>query len=193
MSLMLGGLANAANPEWNLKKSRDGITAYTAKLENNDHLAFKGEAVIPAATLEQTIAVIRDVTHLDQWLYTCYEPKLLKDEDEHSSLIYMKNHTPTFFVAERDLVLRLSVEREADGLAHITLTGLPDAMPEVKSYVRVPYFLGKWDLEQVPEGVRAIYSGVIDPGGGLPATISNMMVVDTPFETLKNLVAFMAR
>ena len=183
----------AAELDWKLKKSRNGVSAYTAKMENNDHLAFKGETLLQGRTLDQVIAVMRDVPNLDQWLYTCYEPVILQEEEGMSRIVHMKNSTPTFLVAERDLVLRQAIERTSPTTAVMTLTGLPDQMPPQKSFVRIPYFDGKWEFEQTADGVRAIYSGVIDPGGGLPASITNMMVVDTPFETLKNLTAFMAR
>ena len=193
MSMMLGGSALAADLEWTLKKERDGIRAYTAKLQNNDHLAFKGEAVLKGQTLDRVIAVMRDVNTLDKWLHTCYDPETVQEEEGLSRIVYMKNHTPTFLVAERDLVLRQKIERTSPTTAHVTLTGLPTAVPEKKSFVRIPFFDGQWELEQTTDGVRAIYSGVIDPGGGLPTTITNMMVIDTPFETLKKLNAFLQR
>jgi len=193
MSLLWGQSALAGEPEWTLKKSRDGIKAYTAKLDNNDHLAFKGETVLKGKTLDQVITVMRDVPNMDKWLHTCYEPVILQEEEGLSRIVHMKNSTPTIFVAERDLVLRQAVERTSDTTARMKLTGLPDQIPPQKSFVRIPYFEGLWEFEQTSEGVRTVYSGVIDPGGGLPTSITNMMVVDTPFETLKNLSRYMGR
>lgn len=193
VSMSWGQSVLGAEVEWTLKKSRDGVSAYTARLDNNDHLAFKGEALLPGQTLDQVIAVMRNIDSLDQWLHTCYDPVIVQEEEGLSRIVHMKNHTPTFLVAERDLVLRQKIERTSSSTAHVTLTGLPDAFPLQKSFVRIPFFDGRWELEQTADGVRAVYSGVIDPGGGLPASITNMMVVDTPFETLKKLIAFMAR
>ena len=182
-----------AELEWTLKKSRDGIQAFTARIENNDHLAFKGETVVADKTIDDVLAVMRDVPNMDKWLHTCYDPEILQDEDSLTRIIHMKNHTPTFLVAERDLILRQSITRSSPTTAEITLTGLPEQMPVQKSFVRIPYFDGRWEFEQTSAGLRIVYSGVIDPGGGLPVSITNMMVVDTPFETLKKLVAFMSR
>jgi hypothetical protein len=193
MGTLLGQTGLAAELDWKLKKSRDGISAWTARLDNNDHLAFRGETLLRGKTLDQVITVMRDVSGMAQWLHTCYDPVILQEEEDMSRIVHMKNHTPTVFVAERDLVLRQQLERTSPTTARLTLTGLPDYLPPQKSFVRIPFFDGKWEFEQTVDGVRAVYSGVIDPGGGLPASITNMMVVDTPFETLKNLSRFLAR
>lgn len=193
MGALWGQVGVAAEPDWQLKKSRDGISAWTARLENNEHLAFKGETLLRGKTLDQVIEVMRDVPGMAQWLHTCYDPVILQEEEGMSRIVHMKNHTPTVFVAERDLVLRQQLERTSPTTARLTLTGLPDHLPKQKNFVRVPFFDGKWEFEQTVEGVRAVYTGVIDPGGGLPTSITNIMVVDTPFETLKNLSRFMAR
>lgn len=195
--LMAGMLAGqgafGADLDWKLKKSRNGINAYTAKMANNDHMAFKGETLLKGKTLDQAIAVLRDVPHMDQWLHTCYEPKLVQDENPATRIIYMKNNTPTFLVAERDLVIRQVVERTSPTTAVITLTGVPDLYPRQDGFVRVPFFDGKWEFEQNADGVRAIYTGMIDPGGSMPTSITNMLVVDTPFETMKKLAAYMGK
>src|SRR5690606_36283242 len=142
MSMMLGGSALAADLEWTLKKERAGIRAYTAKLQNNDHLAFKGEALLKGQTLDRVIAVMRDVDTLDQWLHTCYDAEPVQEEEGLSRIVYMKDHTPTFLVAERDLMLRQKIERTSPTTAHVTLTGLPAAVPEKKSFVRISFFDG---------------------------------------------------
>lgn len=191
MSMLWGATALADEPDWTLKKSRDGVSAYTAKLDNSDHLAFKGETLLRGKTLDQVIEVMRDVPGMAKWLHTCYDPVILQEEEGLSRIVHMKNSTPTFLVAERDLVLRQSIERPTPTTAVMKLTGLPDRLPRQKSFVRIPFFDGQWEFEQTPEGVRTVYSGVIDPGGGLPSSVTNMMVVDTPYETLKNLSRLM--
>lgn len=189
----LWGPALADDVAWTLKKSRDGVTAYTAKLDNSDHLAFKGETLLRGKTLDQVIEVMRDVPGMAKWLHTCYDPVIVQEEEGLSRIVHMKNSTPTFLVAERDLVVRQTITRTSDTTAQLILTGLPDHLPKQKGFVRIPFFDGKWEFEQTAEGVRTVYSGVIDPGGGLPASVTNMMVVDTPFETLKKLAKVMGK
>lgn len=193
MTALWGQTALADGLDWTLKKSRQGINAYTARVANSDHLAFKGETVLQGQTLERVLDVMRDVPGMADWLHTCYEPVILQEEEGLSRIVHMKNSTPTFLVAERDLVVRQTLERTSDTTARLILTGLPDYLPRQKGFVRIPFFDGKWEFEQTAEGVRTVYSGVIDPGGGLPASISNMMVVDTPFETLKKLTRVMEK
>ncbi len=193
MALFLSQLSFAdADLKWEEKKSKNGIAAYTAEVENSVHLAFKGETVMKGVTLEKMIGIMRDVPGMANWLHTCYEPSIVREEEGLSRIVWMKNSTPTVLVSDRDLVLRQNLIRTSETSARLELTGLPKELPESKGLVRIPYFKGEWTFDETDAGLKVTYSGVIDPGGALPAFVTNAMVVDTPFETLKKLrrVAF---
>lgn len=188
MALFLSQLSFADNDlKWEEKKSKNGIVAYTAEVENSVHLAFKGETVMQGVTLDQMIEIMRDVPGMANWLHTCYEPSIVREEEGLSRIVWMKNSTPTVLVSDRDLVLRQNLIRKSATSATLELTGLPKELPESKGFVRIPYFKGEWTFDETDAGLKVTYSGVIDPGGALPAFVTNAMVVDTPFETLKKL------
>lgn len=188
MSLLFSQLS-FANTElnWEEKKNKNGIVAYTAVVDTSANLAFKGETVMKGVSLNQMIEIMRDVPGMAKWLHTCYEPRILREEDNLSRIVHMKNSTPTVLVSDRDLVLRQQVIRTSPTSARLELNGLPKEMPETKGFVRIPYFKGEWAFDETDAGLKVTYSGVIDPGGALPAFVTNALVVDTPYESLKKL------
>lgn len=178
-----------ANTElvWEEKKNKNGIVAYTAEVDTSANLAFKGETVMKGVSLDQMIEIMRDVPGMAKWLHTCYEPRVLREENAMSRIVHMKNATPTVLVSDRDLVLRQQIIRTSPTSARLELNSLPKEMPATKGFVRIPYFKGEWAFDETDAGLKVVYSGVIDPGGALPTFVTNALVIDTPYESLKKL------
>ena len=173
--------------DWVLDKERLGIKTYTKKIAGSKHLAFKGVLTMDA-TIDQLVSVMRDVPSMEGWLHTSYDPALVSRESETSSIIYMKIHTPTFLVAERDLVLRQEINRIGPDYAYIQLIAAPEAKDLMDDYIRIDGFSGRWDFEKISgEQVKVTYEGMVDPGGYFPAAVANLMVTETPYETLRKL------
>lgn len=187
LGIFMSQMGFSADLDWQVKKNKDGIVAYTAHIESSANLAYRGETVMSGVTLDKMISIMRDVPGMSKWLHTCYQPRILKEEEGLSRIIHMRNSTPTFLVGERDLVLRQTITRTSEKSAKIRLTGLPNEIPSEKGFVRIPYFDGEWTFDETEQGLKVIYSGRIDPGGALPAIVTNAMVIDTPFETLRKL------
>lgn len=179
--------ASAAQPDWALQKSAQGVKVYTARSEKSDHLAYRAETLIPGRSVDDVLTVMRDVPGLVNWLHTCYDPALVAQEGDDINIVYMKNESPSFLVSERDLVIRQTFKRLSPETATVELTGLPDRVPPQKGFVRIPLFEGGWLIEQQGSDVKVVYSAVMDPGGAVPASVSNMMVVKMPFETVRKL------
>ena len=179
--------ALAAEPDWSLEKSAQGINVYTAHTEKTSHLAFRAESVIPGRSVNDVLTVIKDVPGLVNWLHTCYEAEQVALEGDAVQIIYMKNESPALLVSERDMVLRMEIQRQTADKAAVILTGVPERLPAKKDFVRIPMFEGGWTLENVGNDVKVVYSAVMDPGGSVPAAVSNMMVVKMPFETVRKL------
>lgn len=172
--------------EWNLAKDKKGIRAYTRVVSNSDHLQFKSEGVVNAS-IENIVHLMRDVNVMDKWLHTCYEPTIANEVNAFTRLIHMKNETP-FIVKDRDLVLIQRMIRISDDIVIIELVGKPDTIAKNNKYVRIPVFQGAWRFTRVGENKTNVeYYGHVDPGGAIPAFITNAILIDTPYESISNL------
>lgn len=178
--------AFANTNEWNLVKDKNGIQAYTRSVPNSDHLQFKSEGVVKT-NIASLVYLMRDMEVMDRWLHTCYEPVLVEESDKATRLIHMKNETP-FVVKDRDLVLTQKMIKVSDTKVLIELAGKPESLEKNSKYVRIPMFHGAWRLTQIDQDSTNVeYFGHIDPGGAIPAFITNSMLVDTPYESIRKL------
>ena len=68
------------------------------------------------------------------------------------------------------------------------MTAVPDALPENKDYVRVRQLEGAWNIMPLSENrCRVVFRLHIEPGGEIPSWLANIAVIDTPYNTLKNM------
>ena len=76
----------------------------------------------------------------------------------------------------------------ASSTVQIRSRAVPDLLPEKKGHIRVAMVDSRWDLKPLPGNlVEVSYFLHSDPGGQIPAWLINSMVIDQPFNTLRNL------
>jgi hypothetical protein len=60
-------------------------------------------------------------------------------------------------------------------------------VPPVKGYVRGE-FNGHWKFTKVDDYIVEVeYQGLTNPGGNVPASLANLVVVDVPYKTMINI------
>lgn len=176
----------SASSEWELVKDKSGIRAYTKSVSDSNHLKFKGVSEVNAS-LESIVYLMRDMDVMSKWLHSCYDPVVVSESDTATRLIHMKNETP-FIVKDRDLVLTQRMIQVNEGRVIVELVGKPGAIEEASGFVRIPLFNGAWQFTRIDEGKTKVeYYGHIDPGGAIPAFITNSMLIDTPYESIRKL------
>ena len=58
-----------------------------------------------------------------------------------------------------------------------------------RGIVRLTDALTSWTFRPVEGGIRVISDAHVDPGGPLPAWITNVLLVDAPFQTMTRMHA----
>jgi hypothetical protein len=173
--------------EWRLRKDNDGIAIYTRTVEGSAIAEFRGEVTIDQVTLQHVLDVITDVKSFDSLFPDCTDARILKQDGKYNSIHYLVTITP-FPVADRDGIYELKTEISADGRsAKVVVNVLPDYLPYEKDYVRITRGSGFWRLEQSLNSVTVTYQFHGEPGGNVPAWLTNSFIIDHPFKTLENL------
>lgn len=174
--------------EWDLKKDKDGIKIYTRSIEGSSFDEFKGITTIEKSSLAEVLKVILDVENYENLFPDCMNPKILKQDGNYYDIHYIQTKGP-FPVKDRDSVFEQKTQIGNNGKnARVTLSPLPDFIPEVDDMVRIREGSGFWELEEDDhKNVRIIYQFHGEPGGEIPAWLANSFVVAHPFETLENL------
>jgi hypothetical protein len=175
-------------PEWNLKKDKDGIKIYIRNVEGSSFDEFMAITTIEESTLNEVLTIILDVKNYESLFPDCMNPKVLKQDGEYYSIVYTQTKGP-FPVKDRDSVFEQKTQIGNNGkYAKISLISMPGYIAENKDFVRIRKGSGFWELEEDDnKNVKVIYQFHGEPGGEIPAWVANSFVVGQPFETLKNL------
>jgi START domain len=177
----------SAQNEWSLSKDNNDIKVYTRKTDSSD---FKSVRVVAFLTgsCEKLAAIIMGVDKNIKWVYKTKTLRLIKRVNDNQLTYYEETSLP-WPMRNRDQVIRVNLY--PDSINHalkITTTGEPKDIPETDGIVRVPYFLGVWLVKEISTNKISIeYYLDVDPGGSIPAWISNMFVAKGPYETFVNL------
>jgi len=177
----------AADFPWQLRVKDDGITVYTRKVEGSPILAFKADMTIDAP-LDKVVRFYEDEKKLPQWYYQCVRAEVIETESAEQQIFYFVVHLP-WPVTERDSVFRRTKSVDpASGTVTYSATALPKRLPVEKGKIRVQALDSTWHFTPLGGGRTAVrFEQHSDPGGSIPAFLVNKLVVDIPFNSLKNM------
>ena len=174
-------------PEWQLKKEKNGISIYTRSVAGSAFDEFKGVITFENSSLEEVLAVISDIKNYTTLYPDCMNPKILKQEGKHNFIHYSQTKGP-LTIKDRDCIMEQKTVIDKEGKhAIINLKPLPGYIPENKDLVRVRYGGGFWEIEENKSNVKVIYQFHGEPGGDIPAWLANSFVETQPYQTLLNL------
>ena len=177
----------SAQQGWELSKDKNDIKVYTRKTDSSDFKSVKVEAVF-TGSCEKLAGILMGVDKNIKWVYNTKSLHLIQRFNANELIYYAETSLP-WPMRNRDQAIRINLF--PDSINHalkITTVGEPKAIPVTKGIVRVPYFLGVWQVKEIANKKISIeYYLNVDPGGSIPAWISNMFVAKGPYETFINL------
>ena len=178
------GLARA---DWTQKEDDDGIKVFVQEVAGSDYNEFKGVMTV-RASVASVLAVLDDTPSGTQWIHNCVESKLLKHISFLERYTYQVSDLP-WPVDDRDIVVHSVITQDPKTNAvTISLEAAPDFDFKKTDNVRVQKSKGFYLLEPLPEGyTRVTWRMHTDPAGSIPTSLVNALLVDMPYNTLKNL------
>jgi len=183
----LTGSRDLSGQSWVFVKEKEGIRLYTRKEANNSVKSFKGEAYLHAQ-IEKVFSLITNVKNFDLWDEDITEMKvLLNEKDKHVQ--YYLVYDVSWPVTDRDLVVDALITTDSvTGIRIMEAKPLLNVIPEKSDVVRIKKYWQKWTLIPVEEGlVHLILEGSVDPGGSVPAWLSNMVITESPFKSIQSV------
>lgn len=170
---------------WELKKEEDGIKVYTSGAATSTFKQFKALSFVnatPAAIAKMVV----DVEHNHQWAESVKPGKIIKRDSENEFVFSQVIEMP-FPFTDRIMIQRCTTKVLGNGKIRVDLFEDLDALDYDGDLVVVPVSRGYWILNPSNGGTNLEYSFLVDPGGNIPAWLVNAFIVDTPFNSLKNL------
>lgn len=172
--------------EWELTKEKNGIKVFTAKDGGLKFKAIKVEAVLPG-TIATLVSILMNVADTKNWVYGTKESFLIKKIASNEILYYSETALP-WPVSNRDVPIKMQLHHDTkNNTLKVYASGIPNAVPEKKGVVRIPYFNAVWDVKNVGNSLAITYILRMDPGGSMPASVTNLFVSKGPYETFYNL------
>ena len=178
-------VAFAENP-WELKKDKDGIKASVREVEGSKILEYKGEVVLETE-VDEAIELFEDDNKTVDWFHGCAVSKSLEEISPDEEVFYTVISMP-WPVSDRDMVfLRVRAKDAESGAVEYKNSAKPDAYPEQKKKVRMPYLKETWRFTPLEDGRTAmVYQSHSEVGGSIPAWLVNKLAVNTPYESLSD-------
>jgi hypothetical protein len=172
---------------WNLDKDDDGIKVYTRNIANSKVKAIKVECYLDA-TPSQLVSVIMDINNGDDWVYHTSSSYIVKQVSPADIYYYSLVKVP-WPVKNRDFIAHIKVSQNpATKVVTVDAPCVADMVPRKSGTVRIEESSGQWIITPADAGrVKVCYTLHTDPGGDVPAWLTNMFIAQGPMESFKKL------
>lgn len=174
-----------------LRKSAEGIEVYTCKMANSKINSIQSTFTV-SSTLSALSEALFDLDNFHKWQYKIVKTELLKSISKNEFIYRAELETP-WPVSNRDLILHVKMAPTSNpNEFHFSAIGKPDFIAPREGFVRVPVSEAHWYIKVVDKNsIHIKHSILIDPGGAIPAWLMNLSLAEGPYETFRNLRAYL--
>ncbi|HQV23389.1 MAG: hypothetical protein H6996_02910 [Moraxellaceae bacterium] len=167
-------------------KKRGEVNSYVRDVTGYAVKSFKGVVEAPHP-MPHILAVLADIDGLPNWAFQC--ERAFRQQQWPDAVYYMEFHTP-WPVNNREAVLKNTITQDANTFTiTIKTVAVQGYMPPSKGKVRVPELNNQFVIEPLKDGwTRITFETLVDPGGAIPAWMSNWIATSAPKETLNALI-----
>ena len=183
----------AGEQGWELQRDKDGIQVHTRPVEGSPYDTVRTTTRMMDVRLSSLVALIEDAPACTDWADSCAESYLVERLSESESLVYTHNDMP-FPVKDRDVVAQVKWTQDAASFeVEMNSVATVGNMDEVRGRLRLIEAVASWNFAPQADGSVLISNQAhIDPGSALPGWVTNMLLIDAPFETMKSFVSEVA-
>lgn len=180
---MYKGLDNLG--PWKSMGTSKGIDLYCATVSGSKYDAFKGVTKL-RTDLRPMVAMFQDTSNMPNWMYSTKSIEVLDQISEVESIRYLINEIPYPLMQDRDVVVHTKLTQNDDRSIEIRMTKKAGIKPDSAGKVRIPRLDTQVNFIPAEDGEVIIeYLGHIEPGGVILSKVYNLMLKDTPLETMK--------
>ena len=172
---------------WQLVKDKDAVKVYTATPTSGTLKYIKVEALLNG-TIDKFLTIFKNVPNQTQWVYKAKRSYIIRT-NAYDDLLYYNQTSLPWPMNDRDVAIHMKIKEDTlHQQVFITSVGVPTAIPVKDNIIRVPHFEGNWTVRAAgPNKIQVYYFLNLDPGGSIPAWISNLFITKGPYETFINL------
>jgi hypothetical protein len=181
-------LAIAADElDWREARQDDAITISVRDVTGSKHQAVRAEMTIHAS-LNALVGLISDTSACPELAKLCKSATVHEWISETELYVYSYNDIP-WPVSDRDALAHVTWQQDPTDLT-VTMMAVPTdgILDEIKKAVRIIDGVTSWTFKPLGDGQVSVTSNAhIDPRGPVPAWLTNRLLIDAPFETMRSL------
>lgn len=175
---------NAAELDWELRRDRSGIQVYTAVVEGSKHKAVRATMTIDKPANE-LVGLVMDPDACPEWAALCKESFVANTVSPTELFVYTYNDLP-WPVTDRDAVGHVRWYRDPSSQSinmHVDI--VEGHVKKKRRTIRLQYGQTSWTFTPLDGGSTRVDSYAhLDPAGATPAWLTNMLLVDSPYDTM---------
>lgn len=171
---------------WQEKKNEDGIQVFTSDVSYSAYKAIYGKMRVNAS-IESLVALVKDTDACPQWADMCEESRVLESSSATEYYVYTYNDVP-FPASDRDVVAKVTWQQTPQSRSVVMLTHpSPDKIPRTDA-VRIEEADSRWYFTTQDDGSTLVETfAFINPNGPVPAWLTNLLIVESPYKTLRGM------
>ena len=178
-----------ADSEWRLRKDKDNIQVYTRNVDGSPFDAVRTVAVMQDVRLSALAALIMDAEACVNWASRCVESYIYQRLSETAAYVYTHSNMP-FPLMNRDMLTHAVWSQDASSFTvRIDSEATTGILHEFTGRLRLTQLTLGWMFRPLESGAVEISNEAhINPGSNLPPWITNLMLVNIPYDTMKAFV-----
>lgn len=174
---------------WKFIKEKDGIKLYSRQETGNKLQTFKGVSKINIP-VDQVFELLEDVNHREWWDKNLDQIKLLKYEKDKLSQYYLVYKMPWPFT-NRDMYVEVTTSiNQSTGEHKLTAVPLAGTQKEYENLVRIKNYKQQWIIKPLSKDITQVeLEFYVSPAENLPDWLINMILIDSPINSINGLRA----
>lgn len=168
--------------------SRNAVIVWTCEIPAEPLRGFKAVTTV-RSSLSGLVALLLDTTAAPQWVFRTSRIELLR-RDDRAQTFTVRAETDFWPLQDRDVVINGRIAQDPASLVVVidSQSAPPGQYPIRDEFVRMPNMRGHWEFRPLGNGlVEVTMTGIADPGGAIPGFLVNLVIKETPYQTLLGL------
>lgn len=176
-----------------LSLNKNNIQVWTYKDASNSVLSYKAETTLDVP-IDRAVALVLDVKNSPKWVPNVAKAEVLSRDDKKGEFsIYMVLDFP-FPLKDRDMVVKGTMSKDANDSIFIKNSAIQQGKALNPDYVRLKDYSGDWTFQKLGANkVKVITSGHANPEGSIPASLTNILVEQQPYQMLQKMKTELAK
>ncbi len=185
LSFSLFFASKLSSQNWEFIKEKDGIKIFTKKEATKKLKITKGVTEIKGSA-DKVFKLLEDVNSTEWWDENISKIKVLHYEKNKKAQYYLAYDMPWPF-KDRDLTVDvISTFNKTTGEYKLLAVPSKDRFPENKDLVRIKDYRQEWTVRPLNNRTYIELEFYIDPNENFPTWLLNMVLIDSPVNTIKS-------